>query len=299
MLGGDWEFTEERSAEIYRRFFGFDKEGAAIKGIAEKVKVELGEILEHLGTAGNDAAVYGRSLDSFSGQLAGTEGADGLKTAIDGIVSATRAVDKQNKDLEARLTRSSDEMSQLREDLEDLRREAITDSLTGIFNRKLFDTQLREAAEEAKERSENLSLLMIDIDNFKRFNDTYGHPVGDKVLQLLGATLSNCIKGQDTAARYGGEEFGVILPNTGNPGAVAVAETICRKVSEKELKNRSTGQSMGRITVSIGAASLVLGETLSDFVARADAALYLAKDGGRDRVVGEKEVRAAAQAERA
>ncbi len=104
--------------------------------------------------------------------------------------------------------------------------------------------------------------------------------------------LTDTIKGRDTASRYGGEEFAVILPETSLQNAVKVAETIRRRTKEKELKNRSTGEIMGRVTVSIGVGSYLLGEDLSDFIARADAALYAAKHAGRDRVLTERQITA-------
>jgi diguanylate cyclase len=133
---------------------------------------------------------------------------------------------------------------------------------------------------------------MIDIDKFKNFNDTYGHLIGDLILKLLANMLTDTIKGRDTASRYGGEEFAVILPETSLQNAVKVAETIRRRTKEKELKNRSTGEIMGRVTVSIGVGCYLLGEDLSDFIARADAALYAAKHAGRDRVLTERQITA-------
>ena len=100
--------------------------------------------------------------------------------------------------------------------------------------------------------------------------------------------LTDTIKGRDTASRYGGEEFAVILPETSLQNAFKVAETIQNRIKEKELKNRSTGENMGRVTVSIGVGCYLPGEDLSDFIARADKALYTAKHAGRDRVVTER-----------
>ena len=261
---------------------------------ATKLKQELNEILNRLGAAGDDAAQYGRSLDTFTEQLTDVEDGDAIGAVLSDIVTATRAMERQNHDLEQQLESSSTEITQLREDLEDVRREAITDAMTGIFNRRLFDIRLREKATLAQENSHNLSLLMIDIDDFKNFNDAYGHLIGDLILKLLANMLTDTIKGRDTAARYGGEEFAIILPDTSLQNAVKVAEAIRARIKEKELKNRSTGENMGRITVSIGVACYLLGEDLSDFVARADAALYAAKHAGRDRVLTERQVTAAA-----
>ncbi|MCH8835800.1 MAG: GGDEF domain-containing protein, partial [Proteobacteria bacterium] len=124
--------------------------------------------------------------------------------------------------------------------------------------------------------------------------DTYGHQVGDQVLKLLGSTLTACIKGQDTAARYGGEEFAIILPRTSLKDALTVAENIRRAVGTKRVVNRTTGEDLGTITVSIGAGRFEYGEPVSQLISRADEALYMAKHNGRDRVVSQDQVRDAA-----
>ena len=111
------------------------------------------------------------------------------------------------------------------------------------------------------------------ISLFKVFNDTFGHLIGDLILKMLAHMLTDTIKGRDTAARYGGEEFAVILPETSLQNAVKVGEAIRTRIREKELKNRKSGENMGRVTVSIGVGSYLLGEDLPDLIARADAAL--------------------------
>jgi len=163
----------------------------------------------------------------------------------------------------------------------------MTDALTGIPNRKLFDIKLRREATEAAETGDALSLLMIDVDYFKKFNDTYGHIVGDQVLRLLGAVLTSCVKGRDTAARYGGEEFAIILPDTNLDGARTVGEEICAQVGEKKVLNKKTGEDFGRLTISVGVGTFKNGEPLVELIARADGALYQAKQQGRNRVVTE------------
>jgi diguanylate cyclase len=121
-------------------------------------------------------------------------------------------------------------------------------------------------------------MLMFDIDHFKSFNDSYGHLTGDQVLRLVGMSLKQTIKGQDITARYGGEEFAVVLPNTALRQALTVADHIRRAVMAKELKKKSTGEILGRVTISVGVSTLI---------ERADACLYAAKRNGRNRVVCE------------
>jgi diguanylate cyclase len=161
----------------------------------------------------------------------------------------------------------------------------MTDGLTGIANRKMFDFVLRQAALDGMESGDPLSLLMLDIDHFKKFNDTHGHHghhVGDQVLRLLATVLKQSVKGQDTPARYGGEEFAVVLPQTVLDNAVRLAEAIRLRVARRSVVNRATSQRLGSFTVSIGAASVTGAWTSVELIALADRALYEAKAAGRD-----------------
>jgi diguanylate cyclase len=130
-----------------------------------------------------------------------------------------------------------------------------------------------------------MSLMLTDIDHFKTFNDNFGHLTGDQVLRLLAMSVKHNVKGEDTTARYGGEEFAVILPNTILRAAVTVAEHIRRAVMAKELMKRSTGEHLGRMTISIGVATLRKGDTGQSLIERADTCLYAAKRHGRNRVI--------------
>jgi diguanylate cyclase len=138
---------------------------------------------------------------------------------------------------------------------------------------------------------------MTDIDHFKNFNDTWGHLTGDQVLRLVAMSLKQNVKGQDIAARYGGEEFAVILPNTVLRSALTVADHIRRAVMSKELMKRSTGQNLGRVTISLGCATARKGDTVQSLIARADACLYAAKRNGRNRVICETDPEFAATAD--
>ena len=291
LLKENKEFTEARNAEIFDQYFTFIHEGTAATQAAERIGSELANILAYLDSAGAGAAEYGRFLEAITGKVAGSGSVSDFKGLIADALSATRSMEGHTRNLQEKLDGSSREISQLKQDLEDMRIEAMTDALTAIPNRKLFDIQLRQSANEAVKNEEELCLLMVDIDHFKKFNDTYGHQVGDQVLKLLGSTLTACIKGQDTAARYGGEEFAVILPRTSLKDALTVAQKIRRAVGTKRVVNRATGEDMGTITVSIGAGRFEYGEPVSQLISRADEAMYMAKRSGRDRVVSQDQVR--------
>ena len=227
-------------------------------------------------------------MSRASGELDhGKLGEPGIKLLIDQVIGATRAMEARSKTLELKLQHSSREVNELRDKLESVREESLTDPLTGIRNRKAFDTELQDSIDQSIETGEPLSLVMCDIDHFKNFNDTWGHQTGDQVLRLVANCLSENVKGRDTAARYGGEEFAVILPQTELAGAVNLANQIRNKVESKKLVKKSTGDILGVITISAGVTQYDPNESAADFLSRADACLYAAKHGGRNRVVSE------------
>jgi len=171
-----------------------------------------------------------------------------------------------------------------------LERMAATDPLTRLSNRRAFHDALDQQLHRSARAQAPLSLLMIDVDHFKRLNDTHGHQAGDEVLRRLGQCLMDASRGADVAARYGGEEFSLILPDTSGEAALIVAERVRSAVEQMDIEAEC---STLHITVSLGAATVCAPDAhlrAEELIAAADAALYCAKDGGRNRVVGERMV---------
>ncbi len=291
VLDSNDQVTENYSTQIYRTYCGSPYETLPLHIMAETLASELSALLVTVERAGTGAARYGKRLENASGQVGNGQQAEDVRDLIGRLLLETRSMIDHSRMVENELKQSGTRISRLTEELEVARREAMTDALTGLANRKVFDMVLRQASMDSFDSGEPLSLLFIDVDHFKTFNDTHGHQVGDQVLKLLALMLNKNIRGQDTAARYGGEEFALILPQTALSGATQVATKICTQVAAKAVVQRSTGgKRLGQITVSIGVAMYVAGEPLRQFVARADQALYLAKSRGRNGVATERDL---------
>ena len=207
-----------------------------------------------------------------------------LAYLIDSLVEETSRFVGRSERLGLDLRQSSDKIDALERTLDDLRREATTDGLTGIANRRYFDVTLQTMCGDAMNSGDDLSLLLIDIDHFKKVNDTWGHATGDAVIQFVAATLAQAIRGQDCVARYGGEEFAVILPTTSIDAAMRVGDNIRTALSRRPFVASAVEETIHVVTVSVGVACYDPGEPLAQLVQRADTALYEAKKTGRDRV---------------
>lgn len=184
------------------------------------------------------------------------------------------------------LTKKNEELEMIQRELESalnqLGQLAVTDELTGLFNRRQFTATLNKQIENAKKAARPFGLLLIDIDHFKKINDTYGHLAGDEILKKFSEVSKLCLRDSDFMARYGGEEFVVLLPNVTMEILMECSERIRSCVNTISLDNADKGKT---ITVSIGATHYHLNEPSEEVMARADAALYLAKEQGRNRVV--------------
>jgi len=167
------------------------------------------------------------------------------------------------------------EMRRLVTELETI---STTDALTGLRNRRAFDEKMQDEHQRSIRSKQPFSLLLIDIDHFKSYNDSFGHQAGDDALSEVARLLQYTVRNYDMAARYGGEEFAVILPGTEKQGAMELAERLRRAVERAEWINR-------KITVSIGVATLAFGQSVPALIEEADRALYTAKEQGRNRIV--------------
>ena len=286
-LARNGKLTEADLDQIYETYLSHIKTTERIDKVGARVIGEIDDVMRLIGDALGMSASYNASLTSASEKLSAAADREQVMKVVDTLVKTTHEMRDTTRALEERLTLSKTEISNLQQSLEAIRAESLTDPLTGLGNRKYFDRSIDSAIESALATGEPLSLLMFDIDYFKSFNDSYGHLTGDQVLRLVGMSLKQSIKGQDITARYGGEEFAVVLPNTALRQALTVADHIRRAVMSKELKKKSTGEILGRVTISVGVSMLKPDDDADSLIERADACLYAAKRAGRNRVVCE------------
>ncbi len=285
-------FTDETNQQIHDRFFSNARLTAQMVATGERIAKELNGVISAINSAGENASDYGAELQAASMRLESSVGPDMLREIVSTITKATSKMVDQNKDLTGQLQKSSRDMDDMRRTLRQVRAEAMTDSLTGLANRKLFDETLRNRLREASIERSPLCLLICDIDHFKRFNDTWGHLTGDQIIRFVSSTLQRFAPPGGLAARYGGEEFALVLPRMTLQAARELGERIRLTIESKTLVRKSTGEDLGRITVSSGVALARLDETPSSLIERADACLYVSKRTGRNRVTSEADASA-------
>ncbi|TCT22300.1 GGDEF domain-containing protein [Thiobaca trueperi] len=224
---------------------------------------------------------YGETLKEAMDVFDMAVDSDRIRDALTQLLADTTTVENLNQEFQVELQSARIEVEHLRKELEESQRSARIDSLTRIANRRAFDDALDQSLSMTDEPT---CLLLLDLDHFKQCNDTYGHQMGDRILEIVGGILAGFQTETVFVARYGGEEFAVIV-NDRAAVARALAETLRQKVSALRLKRKNSTEVIGSVTVSIGLAQAREGETAQKLVERADVALYRAKHNGRNCVI--------------
>ena len=287
-LARNGKLTESDLEQIYETYLSQIKTSDRIDKVGARVIGEIDDVMRLISEALGMSASYDATLSGATEKLSGLETGHQVKTIVETLVKSTRDMRETNKALEERLiaVENRNQRSSA-EPRGDPGREPDRSSHRSR-QPQIFRPLDRDGAVRMRSRPANrCRCLMFDIDHFKSFNDSYGHLTGDQVLRLVGMSLKQTIKGQDITARYGGEEFAVVLPNTALRQALTVADHIRRAVMSKELKKKSTGEILGRVTISVGVSMLKPGDDTNSLIERADACLYAAKRNGRNRVVCE------------
>lgn len=280
-------FTDDVIDYLHAKFIAEAESRAVVQAAtnSRKIMVEiLRTIANYTGTTKN----IGSAIAEQMTRLSAATGDEELRRIAETILLSAQSLKEKNDAVAKRINTSQQEIILLRETLARTTIESERDFLTGAYNRKAFDRLLQEAFDEARTQQADLTILMVDIDHFKQFNDTYGSLIGDEVLKIVARTLTDLVKSKNVVARYGGEEFTLILPNTTVGGGMLVAESIRKAIASRELKRRDTGENYGQVTVSVGVATLRRDDkTPEPMVERAEEALSRSKRGGRNRVTQE------------
>jgi diguanylate cyclase len=278
------------------QLFGAQKSARknADEGLSErlvKVGQELDEevfsvmrlLKQHLELSGS----HSDSLTKVSNTLLASTSPERVRAIIQMLVTENKKVQNEVHQLNERLQQSQQQIEKVRANLSDSHRLGMLDAVTALKNRHWLEAHLPKEVQAASEGNDPLSIIMADVDHFKRINDSFGHAVGDEILRRFAELVSKNIKGRDTAARYGGEEFIVVLPQTKLEGAKNLGEQIRSELESKKWMHHKTGQPIGKVTASFGIAELRAGEDCDTLVDRADAKLYEAKAAGRNRVLAD------------
>jgi len=286
--------SDAETDKIYEDHLSPQRFTDQMEEIGGRISSHMEEMLKTISEAKVETNTYGEKLAHATSSMAQDGSIDKIKDVVTKLLIDTKQMEHRNKELEKSLSTSQEQIETLKTNMETIRHESLTDPLTALSNRKLFDQSMLYNLDECEKGAKDFSLLIADIDHFKKFNDTFGHQTGDQVIRLVASVLKSSLKGQDIAARYGGEEFAVILPNTPLEFAIRVAENIREAVMGKDLVKRSTNERLGRVTVSIGVSCWVRGDTPQTMIERADAALYQAKRTGRNKICVESSAEAGA-----
>lgn len=291
MLNRGIPFTSEKNEELYARFFERDVEKenvdkrlseiAVSEDIRKKIEDSIVKTIKDIFLSSESVGSYNEALHQHFKSMADVKNINEIRFIVSSLIKETAETIKSSEKTQEELQNTVKELEEARKSLHEVQMEARTDSLTGLNNRLYFDERAKEEMERFKRYKIPCSIAMIDIDHFKRLNDTYGHIVGDRALVHVSKELVKNLRKIDFVARYGGEEFAVILPSTAIKDAVTVIEKIRQELFDTDflVKDKTV-----EITVSGGVKEFCEGETIVQVIEKSDQALYLAKNSGRNQV---------------
>jgi diguanylate cyclase len=285
LISNKRKFDAATNSDLFRTYIGSQgAEAAVVHQVSQQLHGVMDTAKQYLTAAITDNRTQIEAIGEVADQ---SETGVDPKFLVEKLVSELAKATARAAKLEANFAEKSRELDTIRDSLDRSEQRARTDTLTGLPNRRALEEFFRQVQIEAMEKDEPLSVLMIDIDHFKKFNDNFGHGIGDQVLRLVGNILRDRVRENDLPARYGGEELIAVLPRTDLGGCELVAERIRKSIAECQFTRRSTGETLPQITVSVGVGQFQSGESMEDLIDRCDRALYLAKKAGRNRVVTE------------
>jgi diguanylate cyclase len=277
--------TQEELDSLAATFLGTGQSKAVEKAHAELLG-QLDALLKLLQQEQSSLHSYNRLLDETATRINSKShtSSDLLRSAIVLLTQATGETIASGERTVEGVAKKSHEMEQVRRELDEYKRIANTDSLTRLSNRRAFDEKLSALYDDPM-RLPLTALVLADIDNFKRINDTWGHPVGDKVLASVAAVIRTNVRKDIFIARTGGEEFALVIEGNTPEEVMAMCERVRRALESRPFRNSRTGIDYGPVTLSLGYATGSQAEDAGDLYAKSDTALYAAKNAGRNRSV--------------
>ncbi len=284
------KFTDDVCADLFRKHVLTKYASDHLRTVQEDIKSVLREALTSVATAGTATGEFSGTLEQSVGQLESATDLNAVRGVVQTLAKQSVAMAETARGIQTELQAATEQVQALQRQLEETEEAALIDPLTGLYNRAGLDRRLAELERGFQKSKQPFSVVVADIDHFKKFNDTYGHPVGDAVLRLVGKVMKDTLKGRDFIARHGGEEFIALLPETRRDGASVVAQNIRQSIENQRLRVVKTEQEIPRITMSFGVAEFSDRDTRDTVVDRADQALYLAKRSGRNTVKTEIEL---------
>jgi len=288
LIGNKRRFDAKTNDDLFNAYVGLQaSDGRTINHASQRLRTLVVSARQFLNTAIADNR---SQVQAMNGVADRRDAEVDPRRLIESLISELEKATSRATRLETNFAEKARELDSIRDSLSKSEERAKTDTLTGLPNRRGLEEFFRVAQIAAMERGEPLSVLLIDIDHFKKFNDNFGHGVGDQVLRLMAKVLREKLRERDLPARYGGEELIAVLPSTDVTTCAAVAERIRHAIAECSITRRSTDEVLPQMTISIGVAQFQPGESMTDLIERCDRALYLAKKTGRNRVVTEAEL---------
>jgi diguanylate cyclase len=284
LIANKRKFDSIVSRDLYVTYINPYSDRSASEDFPEQLRGVIASAKDFLATAISDNRTQMEQLGEVSSQCKPM--AD-PRPIIERLVQELSIAATRSSALEENFLKTTQDLDEIKDSLKLAEQHSNTDPLTGLANRRSLEAFLRSAQIAAMETGDPLSILMIDIDHFKKFNDGFGHQVGDQVLRLVSRVLQENVRETDLAARYGGEELMAILPGAPLDVCAEVAERIRRRISEARLTRRTTGEELTSLTVSIGVAQFRMAESAEGLIERCDRALYRAKRSGRNCTVKE------------
>jgi diguanylate cyclase len=281
------KFDPATNRGLYVAYLTPRADSGVIDDFPEQLRGVISSAKEFLATAISDNRTQIETLGEVSSQCRTNSDP---RPIIEKLVKELSNATTRASSLEANFLETSEELDKIRDSLKLAEQHSNTDAITGLANRRALEEFVRSAQIATMETGESLSVLMIDIDHFKKFNDSFGHQVGDQVLRLLAKVLQETVREGDMAARYGGDELMAVLPGVPVESCAEVAERIRRRISEARLTRCATGEEISSVTVSIGVAQFRLAESAEMMIERCDRALYQAKRSGRNRTITESDI---------